>query len=83
MNTADRSLALLDYALRRRFSFVEIKPAFENETFKSYVDQLDNPEILNRVIEEIKNLNKRIVELGQAFKSDIVILLGVHTKLIP
>ncbi|TXC89606.1 AAA family ATPase [Metabacillus litoralis] len=81
MNTADRSLALLDYALRRRFSFVEIKPAFENDTFKSYVDKLNNPEVLVRVIDEIKSLNNQIVEeLGAGFQIGHSYFLGSAYK---
>ncbi|MDO9580355.1 MAG: hypothetical protein Q7J06_07275 [Bacteroidales bacterium] len=34
MNTADRSLAIVDYALRRRFVFIDVKPAFSNMGFE-------------------------------------------------
>jgi len=69
MNTAHGSLALLDYALRRRFAFIDVEPAFENLTFKKYIKKIDHPEALLRVIEEIKRLNESIKEeLGTGFR---------------
>ncbi|MCD7709943.1 MAG: AAA family ATPase, partial [Porphyromonadaceae bacterium] len=69
MNTADRSLAMIDYALRRRFCFINMEPAFDSDGFKKYAAKLNNAKFTS-LIEKIKKLNGEIsadASLGKGF----------------
>jgi 5-methylcytosine-specific restriction protein B len=69
MSTADRSLAMIDYALRRRFSFYDMNPAFDSDGFKTYQSLLHS-ETFDKFIESIKRLNEDIAKddsLGSGF----------------
>ena len=70
MNTADRSLAMLDYALRRRFAFVDIEPAFDHPGFAEYQTAVSNAKF-DSLISCVKLLNTAIAEddsLGEGFR---------------
>lgn len=67
MNTADRSLAMIDHALRRRFSFVDMEPGFDTDGFKEYMNSKGSS-TMKALVEEVKQLNVDIKEkLGKGF----------------
>lgn len=69
MNTADRGLALIDYALRRRFAFFDMKPALDAPGFLAMLQDTGS-EKLSALVDAVREINKEIEKdpaLGQGF----------------
>ena len=69
MNTADRSIALMDTALRRRFQFIEMMPDSDvlRKIHADKVEDLDVAAMLDKINERITFLYDREHTIGHAF----------------
>ena len=83
MNTADRSLAIIDYALRRRFAFYQMRPAFDEPGFLEHIAPFSGDGLLTEMIEKVKLLNEDIRNddsLGEGFEIGHSYFCDGHTK---
>ena len=73
MNTADRSLSMVDYALRRRFSFIDLEPEFESEKFRVLLSEAGaEAGFITQLVRKLSQLNETITEdylnLGKGYQ---------------
>lgn len=87
MNIADKEQSMSDYAVRRRFSFYNVEPMFDNEAF---MEECRKSSLVNDVVTIIKELNASLEgnrQIGHCYfcnvKDEKTFIRTVKYELIP
>ena len=87
MNTADRSIALLDTALRRRFEFIEMLPKPDHDRINTDIEGVDCQELLYAMNKRIRFLLDREHQIGHTYFMDVEgidpLAMTFKNKIIP